>query len=297
MNRLPKALFIINPTSGRRKQLDMQALIRQHIDPAQVQAEVVYTERAGHATELSAKAAADGYAVVVAVGGDGTVNEVARGLLHSDTALAIVPRGSGNGLARHLEVPLHIPRAIELINSHHTSKIDACRINGHPFFTTAGIGFDAYISSLFAGSTRRGFRTYVEIVLKEFFNYKPQAVSLQLNGEQVDSNCFVLTFANAAQYGNNAFIAPMADIQDGQLDVVLIKHVDVRKAFELSVSLLTKQIATSAHAQFYKTKSVHVQTEQPFLYHADGEFIGQGTSFDVEIDHLALKVVVPEPKK
>src|SRR5690606_20245149 len=127
--------------------------------------DIVYTDYAGHAPELARQAAEEGCAVVVAVGGDGTVNEVARGLLHTDTALGIIPRGSGNGLARHLGVPLTVDGSIRFLNNGHRSKIDSGTINGRPFFTTAGIGFDAYISSVFAGSKKRGLQTYVELIL------------------------------------------------------------------------------------------------------------------------------------
>jgi diacylglycerol kinase (ATP) len=228
-------IFIINPISGRTTGgVDVPALLDQLLDNERFAPTVIFTQYAGHATEIARQAAADGVPVVCAVGGDGTVNEIARGLMGTGTALAILPKGSGNGLARHLGIPMNLPLAITMLNSGQSSAIDSCTINDRPFFCTAGIGFDAHVSSVFAASTKRGLQTYVQMVLREFFNFKPQLAVLELNGLQLETNCFVVAFANASQYGNNAFIAPMADIRDGLLDVCLIRHLNFRKAIGIS---------------------------------------------------------------
>lgn len=285
--------FIINPTSGPKSRVDVAARIEQHLDHQKYKYEIVYTERAGHAPELAQEAAESGCEVVVAVGGDGTVNEVARGLLHSETALAILPKGSGNGLARHLKLPLGLEAAIRVLNQGHITTIDTGNINGHPFFTTAGIGFDAYISSVFAGNTKRGLQTYVELVMKEVRNYKHLPVKASINGNTMDTDCFVMAFANAAQYGNNAYIAPMADIQDGLLDVCLVRKIDLVKALHLSYCMLTKQLANADSAEYFKTDHISVQTEEAMMYHADGEFLGESKTFEVKMLPLSLKVLVP----
>lgn len=285
--------FIINPTSGPKSRVDVAARIEQHLDHQKYKYEIVYTERAGHAPELAQEAAESGCEVVVAVGGDGTVNEVARGLLHTETALAILPKGSGNGLARHLKLPLGLEAAIRVLNQGHITTIDTGNINGHPFFTTAGIGFDAYISSVFAGNTKRGLQTYVELVMKEVRNYKHLPVKASINGNTMDTDCFVMAFANAAQYGNNAYIAPMADIQDGLLDVCLVRKIDLVKALHLSYCMLTKQLANADSAEYFKTDYISVQTEEAMMYHADGEFLGESKAFEVKMLPLSLKVLVP----
>ena len=292
-DKLPKIRFIINPTSGPRNKVDVAAMIKLHLDHKRHAHEIVYTEYAGHATELAIDARQQGLAIVAAVGGDGTVNEVARGLLHSETALGIIPKGSGNGLARHLKIPLSIQGALRVLNNGHTSSIDSGSINGRSFFTTAGIGFDAYISSVFAGNKKRGLKTYVELVLKEVRNYKHLPVKASINGRSFDTDCYVMAFANAAQYGNNAYIAPMADIRDGLLDVCLVRQLDLLKAIDLSYCILTKQIAKASSAEYFKTAAIEVETEEPIMYHADGEFIGKATDFKVELDPLSLKVVIP----
>lgn len=277
--------------------MDVAALIKLHLNHTRHAHEIVYTDYAGHATELSKAAAEQGYTVVVAVGGDGTVNEVSRGLLYTETALGILPKGSGNGLARHLEIPLSMEGALQVLNEGHVTRIDTGTINDRPFFTTAGIGFDAYISSVFAGNEKRGLKTYVELVLKEVMNYKHLPVKAHINGNSFDTDCYVMAFANAAQYGNNAYIAPMADIRDGLLDVCLVRQLDFIKALDLSYCMLTKQLANASSAEYFKTAAIDVQTEEPMMYHADGEFIGKANEFKVKLEPLSLKVVTPKENK
>ena len=287
-------MFIINPISGRTTgRLNVPTLLEQLLDKQRYNPTVILTEYPGHATEIAQQAAAEGVSVVCAVGGDGTVNEVARGLLQTNASLAILPRGSGNGLARHLGIPLNLNQAIAILNQGQRSAIDSATINEHPFFCTAGIGFDAHISSVFAANTKRGLQTYVKLVLQEFFRFKPLQATLRLNQQQLETNFFVLAFGNASQYGNNAYIAPMADIRDGLLDVCLIRHLNVRKAIALSYGLITKRLATSGHAEYFTSRDIEVQGEQALPFHADGEFMGKATTFKVKILPLSLHVIVP----
>ncbi|MCJ8163353.1 diacylglycerol kinase family lipid kinase [Pontibacter sp. E15-1] len=296
MPKRPHVRFIINPTSGPRRKVDVSAQILLHLDQEKFAHDIVYTEYAGHAPELARAAADSGCAIVVAVGGDGTVNEVARGLLYTDTALAILPKGSGNGLARHLLVPMALDGALRVLNQGEATTIDSGSINGHPFFTTAGIGFDAYISSVFAGSKKRGLQSYVELVMKEVRHYRHQPVRASINGKVIDTDCFVMAFANAAQYGNNAYIAPQADIRDGLLDVCLVRRLDFIKALNLSYCMLTNQLAHAGSAEYFKTSCVQVETEEPMMFHADGEFRGKASAFDVQIQPLSLKVITQQLK-
>jgi len=293
MSKRPHIRFIVNPVSGPKSKVDVAMRIQLYLDHTRYSHDIMYTAYAGHAPELAREAAARECAVVVAVGGDGTVNEVAQGLLYSETALAILPKGSGNGLARHLKIPLRLQQALQIINQGNITHIDSGNINGHAFFTTAGIGFDAYISSVFAGNQKRGLQSYVELVLKEVKNYKHLPMEIAINGSIVKTDCFVLAFANAAQYGNNAYIAPMADIRDGLLDVCLVRQLDLWKALNLSYSMLTKQLANAGSAEYFKATDVIVQTQEPMMYHADGEYIGKATAFKVFLEPLSLKVVTP----
>lgn len=287
-------LFIINPTSGRGPQADIPGMVNRFLDQEKYRVQIAFTQYAGHATELARAAADAGYAVVVAVGGDGTVNEAASALVHTDTALAILPKGSGNGLARHLRVPLSLPKAVSLLNTGIRSRIDSGTINGRPFFCTAGIGFDAYISSLFSTNKRRGLRTYVELVLKKLFAYKPQPGRIQMAGNDFYADCFVLAFANAAQYGNNAYIAPMANIRDGLLDMCLIRKITVPKAIQLAYGMFTNQMIGTSGAQYFRSAAAEVHFEKPMKFHADGEYLGEATDFNVQLYPLSLHVIVPE---
>ncbi|MFD2515836.1 diacylglycerol/lipid kinase family protein [Pontibacter locisalis] len=294
MSSRPHIRFIINPTSGPKNRVDVPARIEDLLDRKKFKYDVVFTKHAGHAPNLAREAADKGCEIVVAVGGDGTVNEVARGLVYSETALGILPRGSGNGLARHLKIPMGLDGALKVLNEGHVSTIDSGSINGNAFFTTAGIGFDAYISSVFAGNKKRGLQTYVELVMKEVLNYKHLPVKASINDHSFDTDCYVMAFANAAQYGNNAYIAPMADIQDGHLDVCLVRKLDLIKALHLSYCMLTKQLANADSAEYFKTNHVKVETDEPMMFHADGEFMGKASEFDVQMNPLSLKVVVPK---
>lgn len=291
MTDFAKTLFILNPKSGTQSRLNIPELIAQHLPAGTF--ELKFTEYAGHATKLAREGAKAGFRVVAAVGGDGTVNEVATGLLGTQAALAIIPKGSGNGLARHLNIPLLAPKALGILKNPQFSRIDTCVINGHPFFCTAGLGFDGYISSVFAGNTKRGLRSYVELILKEFMKFQGGQATVQLNQETLETPCFVLAFGNASQYGNNAYIAPMADIRDGLLDVCLIRDLSIMKAVAVSYGLLTKQIATTGHAEFFTSQEISVRTHKPMPYHADGEYIGEASEFLVSINPLSLEVLIP----
>ncbi|RNI29116.1 diacylglycerol/lipid kinase family protein [Rufibacter latericius] len=286
-----KACFILNPKSGVRSTVSVPDLISNHLDTSRWKPEILLTERAGHATELAQKAAANGARLVVAVGGDGTVNEVARGLKGTSSALGILPKGSGNGLARHLGIPLALPQALALLNQASFHYIDSCTINDHPFFCTAGIGFDGLVSSVFAQSTKRGLSSYVQLVVREFRSFKSEEATVRINGRELTSDFFVVAFANASQYGNNAYIAPMANIQDGLMDVCLIRHVGVAEAIQLGYGLMTKQIAHSSLAEFHTCATVSVQSKEPQYFHADGEFMGQAKEFEVKMFPKSLEVV------
>ncbi|MFB9864325.1 diacylglycerol/lipid kinase family protein [Rufibacter immobilis] len=292
-----KVCFILNPKSGVKSSVSVPDLIAAHLDHSRWAPEIIYTQYAGHAPQLAREAAAAGARLVVAVGGDGTVNEVARGLLGTSAALGILPKGSGNGLARHLGIPLALPQALALLNNPVFHRIDSCAINGHPFFCTAGIGFDGLVSSVFAKSTKRGLSSYVQLVVREFRTFQSEAATVSINGKSLSSDFFVVAFANASQYGNNAYIAPMANIQDGLMDVCLIRHVGIAEAIQLGYGLMTKQIAHSSLAEFHTCATVRVQSEKPQYYHADGEFMGQAQEFEVQLFPESIEVVAPLPAK
>ena len=279
---MPKTCFIFNPTAGPSRRRDLPALVARHFGPLAADGYVIRpTGGPGHAVELARIAAAEGFAVVAAVGGDGTVNEVGRGLLGTPAALGIVPLGSGNGLARHLKVPLGLPAALRRLAAPAFGRIDVGRVNGHPFFCTAGLGFDAHVAQHFAQAGSRGLSTY-----------RPVPVRVELNGQLLATDCYVLAFANASQYGNNVYIAPRADLRDGLLDVCLIDALPVGRAFRVSLAMALGNLPETKAADYYRTARARVTAAAPLGFHADGDYLGHATEFAVELLPLALAVAV-----
>ncbi|PWE00785.1 diacylglycerol/lipid kinase family protein [Marinilabilia rubra] len=286
------ALYIINPASGIGRQKDLEKLIRKETDDTRLDIEVVFSERPGHAFTLSQEAAGK-YDVVVAVGGDGTVNEVGRGLIHSSTALGIIPTGSGNGLARFLEMPFKVNKALEVINKGTIKSIDVIKLNDYYSLNVAGVGFDAYISHRFAGKKKRGPLAYMQLISKEFPKYKSDRYTLEIDEEKLELDAFLISFANSSQYGNNFHIAPQARIDDGLIDVCLIKDFPKYTAPALLISLVDQSIDKSKYDKIVKARKVTLKHPTPLLGHVDGEPVEFGKDVDIEILPLALKVVIP----
>ncbi|MBF9221385.1 diacylglycerol kinase family lipid kinase [Hymenobacter sp. BT662] len=278
--------------AGPSRRLDMPALIERYFGAREKDYQIRLTEYAGHAVEIARAAAGEGYEVVVAVGGDGTVNEVGRGLLGTAAAMGIVPQGSGNGLARHLKVPLGLPAALRRLAAPTFSRMDVGVMNGHPFFCTAGLGFDAHVSQVFAQAGSRGLATYLRVTLSEYRRYRPTSVHLVLNGEERATDCYVLAFANASQYGNNAYIAPRADLRDGLLDVCLIDALPVGRAFRVSLAMALGNLPQSKAAEYFRVAEGRVTADAPIGFHVDGDYLGHATEFTVEMMPLALAVAV-----
>ena len=278
--------------AGPSHRLDLPALVAQHFGALEADYAIRWTERAGHAVELAQVAAAEGFAVVVAVGGDGTVNEVGRGLLGTAAAMGIVPQGSGNGLARHLRVPLGLAAALRRLAAPTFSRMDVGVINGHPFFCTAGLGFDAHVAQHFAQAGTRGLSTYLRVTLREYRRYRPVAVRADLDGQILATDCYVLAFANASQYGNNAYIAPRADLRDGLLDVCLIDALPVGRAMRVSLAMALGNLPQSRAADYFRVPRGRVVAAAPLGFHVDGDYQGHATEFAVELRPLALAVAV-----
>lgn len=290
---MPRTCFILNPNAGPNRRHDLPALIARHLGgQAGLDYAVWPTQYAGHAVELARQAAAEGFRVVVAVGGDGTINEVGRGLLGTGAALGIVPQGSGNGLARHLGVPLSVPAALRRLRAPTFSRIDVGHINGRAFFCTAGLGFDAHVSQHFALAGTRGLLTYLRVTLREYRRFRPVAVRATFDHrpDLLETNCYVLAFANASQYGNNAYIAPHADLRDGLLDVCLIDALPTARALRVGLALALGNLPATQAADYYQLKHAHVVAAAPLGCHADGDYLGHATAFEVTLSPAALEV-------
>ena len=283
--------FIVNPISGTHDKSNLPSLLEEALDKEQYDYRTVYTEYAGHAAEITKQCVKEGREVAVAVGGDGTVNEVARSLVHSQTALGIVPCGSGNGLARHLCLPMNMRKAIEVINAGKTEAFDYGIINGLPFFCTCGMGFDAFISLKFAEAGKRGPITYVENVLKEGLKYKPETYLVEDETGTQHYKAFLIACANASQYGNNAYIAPGATMKDGEMDVVILEPFTMLDAPQISIELFSKTLNKNSKIKTFRTKQLHIHRSQPGAIHFDGDPIMTGPDIDVSIEHLGINIL------
>ena len=289
-----KIVFILNPHSGTDNKVRMPKLIEENINREAFDYEVVFTEYAGHAADIAKDCASRGIDIVVAVGGDGTINEVARSIVHTNTALGIIPCGSGNGLARHLCIPLDPRKAISIINKACIESLDYGVINDLPFFCTCGMGFDAFISFKFAGAGKRGPMTYIENVLKEGLKYKPETYEVEIEDDKEPQkyNAFLIACANASQYGNNAYIAPQASMSDGLMDVIIMEPFDVIEAPQISIDMFNKTLDKNSKIKTFRTKKLHIHRKEPGLIHYDGDPIMEGEDIEVEIKAKGIKIIV-----
>jgi len=286
--------FVVNPKAGTADKSNLKSQLLNGVNHELYHIDFCHTEYAGHATQLTSESVNHGYDVVVAVGGDGTVNECAGALMGSNVALGIIPMGSGNGLARDLGIPMEIARAIEILNSYQTTNIDCGWANEYPFFCTCGVGFDAYISHKFASSSHRGLIGYFRKVVEEFINYHSQHYQVQYNGGDNSYMAFSITFANAAQFGNNAYISPQADIQDGALDLCIVKDYPKHLGLAMGLRLFNKSMHKSKYVEIIRLTEAHIQLPAQSYFHIDGEPKKlTGDTLKVKVIPAELKVVVP----
>lgn len=289
-----KIVFVINPISGTQNKEQILKHLETRLDKDKYMPEVVYTEHAGHAIEIAKQEAEKGTDVVVAIGGDGTINEIARSLVHTQTTLGIIPCGSGNGLARHLQIPMEVKRAIDILNDGVTDIIDYGMINDLPFFCTCGVGFDAFVSLQFSKAGRRGPLTYLEKTLIESLKYQPETYEVEVDGSTTRYQAFLIACGNASQYGNNAYITPQATLNDGLLDVTILEPFTVLDAPTLSFQLFNKTIDQNSRIKTFRCKSLRINRSQPGVAHFDGDPVMMGEHIDVKLMEKGLRVVVPK---
>lgn len=284
--------FIVNPISGTTDKTKIVNLIPEYMDAARFDVKVLYTEFRGHAAQITCKAVIEGIDVVVAVGGDGTVNEVARCLIHTRTALGIIPCGSGNGLARHLYIPMNPEGALQVLSNCAIEALDYGMINATPFFCTCGVGFDAFVSSMFAKSDRRGLLTYIENTLREGVRYKPDTYEIEIDGEKQHYKAFLIACANASQYGNNVYIAPQASMNDGLMDVTIMEPFTMLEAPQIAIQLFNKTIDQNSRIRSFKCKTLRIHRSQPGVIHFDGDPKEEGTDILVSLVPKGIHMVV-----
>jgi diacylglycerol kinase (ATP) len=288
---------IINPISGTGGRVDAaRRRAEMAVDLAAARgrrAEVFVTERAGHARELAAGALARGVSLVVAWGGDGTVNEVASTLAFRDAALAVIPSGSGNGLARELGIPFEPPSAFAVAFGGRVRTIDCGELDGRLFFNIAGCGLDALVAHRFAGRARRGFLRYLEVSAREIGRYRPDDHTILADGQCLRGRALLVAIANARQYGNGALIAPDARLDDGRLDLVIVAHRSWWQTLRHVPKLFSGRIAHVPGVTMVPATEIRLTWPGPVLYHVDGEPFTGGAVLTARAHRAALKVHVP----
>lgn len=290
-----EVLFIVNPKAGLPGKTSFKESITRHLDIQKFRFRLEYTRYAGHAGELSAEAAQNNASIVVAVGGDGTMNECAGSLIGSDTSLGIIPSGSGNGLARDLGIPTNPAKAIQLLNQGHIHYIDAGMINQWKFFCTAGIGFDAHVSKKFGLLKTRGFIGYIKTALNAYFQFQSSSYRIWLENRQLEQNAFSITLANACQFGNNAYIAPEAKPGDGYLNLCVVDDFPKYMGAWMVYRLFSGTINQSRYMKDYPIKKATIECPVGSVIHLDGEIRKtDDNKLVVQVIPAALKVIVPQ---
>ena len=289
-----RLLFIINPFSGISKKGRIVEQIEKNIDPQKFDYEVKYTQQAGHATEITQAAVAKNYDIVVAVGGDGSVNEVAAALIDSNTALGVIPAGSGNGFARHLGISLSPSLAIQQLNNAEELRIDSCKMNDRPFVNLAGLGFDGWVSYKLKSSKFRGFLGYSKLITQESFRFRPQTYQINIDGKMMEEECLCLEIVNAPMLGYNFEIAPHAKLNDGILEMVVVKKMSPWRMPKLAWHAYKKTINNSGLTKLYSGKKITVKIKEETPVHVDGEGMLVNEDLVFSINPLSLTVLVPK---
>ena len=279
--------FIINPVSGTGKQKNIKHYIQKHLDNY----DIFYTKEPGDASKISKDAVDKNIDAVIAVGGDGTVNECLQSLVNTNTALGVIPCGSGNGFAYHIGMKRTNEEAIKQLKKNKITSIDLCSANGMPFVNIAGIGFDAYIAKAFSRFKKRGFFNYIKLILKEL-NYKPQEYRIKYDQTERNIQAYMIAFANASQYGNDVKIAPMANIQDGLLDFVIVKKIPKWKIPFFLLQIAIGKVHLSKYVETIKSKKMKITTCNPMI-HLDGEPCKTSNPITIEILIKSLKILKP----
>lgn len=293
MERDPRTMLIINPISGTTAKDGIDQAVIRRLQPLGMQVDVRYTTCRGDATRLAREAASLGYGSVLAVGGDGTVNETARALGGTSTAMAIIPAGSGNGLARHIGLPIDPLLSIDVVAQQHIQPVDYGSVNSKEFFVTMGVGFDATVAHNFARQSRRGLLTYVKSAVEEYLHYAPEVYTIEAGGELLTEQAFIIAVANASQYGNNAYIAPGASITDGLLDVTVIHAGDTLSTAFVGFDMMTGYLNRNVKVHTLRVPSLTIYRSTPGPAHIDGEPVDMDRRLDIICHPGALHMYTP----
>jgi YegS/Rv2252/BmrU family lipid kinase len=289
-----RILFIINPISGVFKKEGIPEKIAKYLDYVKYDFTIRYTQYAGHATEIARDAVKDGYGVVVAVGGDGSINEVARGLIGTEVALGVIPYGSGNGMAGHLKLPVRdAKKAIEVLNTGKVTKIDAVRTNHGYFFSVGGFGFDAHAARRFRSQVMRGFFSYMLASLREtFYHFKPEYAKIKIDDIEVERETYLFTAFNSSQFGYRLGVFPATSMHDGILDVILVRSFPLERLFKIFIAMLLKRPDLVPEAESFRAKKIRIYGSPKRVYQFDGDHFIFHEDLEMEIEPNALNIIV-----
>ena len=286
-----KTKFIINPISGTGKQKNIKKLIDQFINKEKYQYDISFTEGHLHAKEIAQQAVKENYELLIAVGGDGTVNEISSELIGTEIAMGVIPTGSGNGFAFHFGMNKKVIESIHQINKSEIKIIDSCTANGIPFVNVSGIGFDAHIAYLFANLIKRGFTNYIKLIYKEL-KYKARNYTIKYDGKTENINALLISFANATQYGNNFQISPNSEIDDGLIDFVVLKDLPRWKVPQILLIIAIGKANLSKYIRIIQTKKMTIISNDNII-HLDGEPTKINGELTIEVNPKSLKIFAP----
>lgn len=292
-----KTLIVVNPISGVGRQKRIETLLKQNLNQDLFDYEVCYTEHIHHGTDIAREAANRGYDCVVAVGGDGSVNDVVQGLKGSDTRLGIIPCGSGNGLARSLKLPLQPWLAIRVLNQQFEQTIDSIVVNDRWIVVNAaGCGYDAYIARLMHAAKTRGFPAYTNLVLREYTRYKNSDYHLIVDGREYNRNAWFIAVANSQQFGYNLAVAPKAKLDDGLMDISIIDKVPIDHLAITAPLAFTNHLDLSQHVEMFRAKDLVIEGNADRWVNLDGEGENIGTTVHFEVHPLSVKIYARDLK-
>ncbi|MGB1205545.1 MAG: diacylglycerol/lipid kinase family protein [Chitinophagales bacterium] len=293
---MEKILFIVNPIAGVRNNINMPDIISQNIDEQKYNFDIAFTQYAGHAKKIAADAVEQSYDVIVAVGGDGSVNEIASQLVHKNVTLGIIPLGSGNGLALKMGLSKVQKKAMQTINQGITKQIDVLKMNNDFVFSNAGVGFEGQVIEHFEKTKTRGLKEYMRIYIQQVFNYKPFKVKIKTDTQTLEKEVFTLNFTNSGQYGYNIGYAPDAKLDDGFFELCIVNNfARWQIPFFFLMCIFNKQHWLK-NLTVFKTKTATISTPEPYYAQLDGDSIQKNNHIKVQILPQALRVIVPPEK-
>ncbi len=288
--------FIINPISGTNNKYNIKSKIENFFSNNDFDINITLTTKAGDATQFASQFSDEGYDAVIAVGGDGTVNEVVNGIKGKSIAMGIIPSGSGNGFARHIHIPLRTEKALKVISNLYTTEVDTITINGRISVNVSGVGFDAMVAEKFQKLSKRGISSYAKIIIKELPKYESQTYKIIIDGKEIERNAFLVSIANSSQFGNNAYISPKASITDGEIDLCIVNKFNKLESPIFAQRIMLGTVDRSKYVEIIRAKKIEIKQESN-IYHLDGDAMTDGNKLIIKINPGALNMIIPEKSK